>query len=146
MKRHSMQYTLDELPLVAQELYRQLGTYSVLTLNGGLGAGKTTLVQEILKLGGIHEAVQSPTFTTVATYTNALGYRFYHFDLYRLESMQDFIRGGFHEYLFEPQSYAFIEWPELILPLLMHHKERVLEVNIEVLHDQARKLTYQQLS
>lgn len=136
---HKLFYTVEDLPLVAKTIHDTLGECAVITLSGNLGAGKTTVTQALLRYCGIEEVVQSPTFTYVTAYTAPSGWKFYHFDLYRLRSMQEFIEAGFHEYLYEPQSYAIIEWPEIIMPLLKH---RVCHINIEYVNESTRCMLY----
>lgn len=137
--KHKLVYTLDEMPTVIANMHELLGSCAVMTFTGPLGAGKTTLVQGLLKSYGVEDVVQSPTFTYVTEYYSPSGWKFYHFDLYRLQSMQQFIDAGFAEYLYEPMSYAFIEWPEIIMPLV---QKRVCHVNIEYIHDDKRCLWY----
>ncbi|MBY0353059.1 tRNA (adenosine(37)-N6)-threonylcarbamoyltransferase complex ATPase subunit type 1 TsaE [Candidatus Babeliales bacterium] len=91
---------------------------TVFTLTGPLGAGKTTLVKEILRQCGVTDTVTSPTFGYVNSYRNAEETTFHHFDLYRIGSLEEFIDAGFDEYLNTPNSLCFIEWPEVIKPLL----------------------------
>lgn len=134
-----MSYTIDDIPAVVTTLHELLGFCKVMTFTGSLGAGKTTLIQELLKFEGVQDVVQSPTFNYVSIYTNPSGLRFYHFDLYRLRSMQDFVEAGFHEYLYEPNSYALIEWPEIIMPLL---KKQTCHVAIEYVNDDTRSIRY----
>lgn len=110
-------YTQQELSTVVDELYRLLQTTSVMTFEGPLGAGKTTLVRELLRFCGVHEPVVSPTFSYVYTYRVG-GQVFHHFDLYRLTGLDDFVQAGFDEYLYQPHTKVFIEWPEIIMPLL----------------------------
>jgi tRNA threonylcarbamoyladenosine biosynthesis protein TsaE len=132
-------YSLDEITFAAQQLVNLQDTVSVYTFHGDLGAGKTTLIQAILRLNGVEDTIQSPTYNYVHTYTNTLGYTFYHFDLYRIESIEQFRDFGFNEYLFPPQSWAFIEWPEVIKPLL---KKNICNISIKELTDSKRELSY----
>lgn len=118
--KQTLEYSLDEVPHIAKKLKELLHNCSVLTLTGPLGAGKTTLVKELLKEYGVQDRVTSPTFTYVNLYENSDEERFYHFDLYRIKTLQDFIEAGFPEYLYQRGSLAIIEWPEVILPLLTH--------------------------
>jgi tRNA threonylcarbamoyladenosine biosynthesis protein TsaE len=74
-----------------------------------------------LRSCGITETITSPTFTYVNEYTNSKAEHFYHFDLYRIGSVEEFQSQGFDEYLYQGQSWAFIEWPEVIMPLLTHN-------------------------
>ena len=55
----------------------------------------------------------------------------YHFDLYRVESLDQFCEMGFEEYLFRPDSISIIEWPEVINDLLEKNKNLILKINLE---------------
>lgn len=90
----------------------------VWTFTGTLGAGKTTLVQEMLAHLGIRGPVQSPTYTYVSVYRLSDGRTVYHFDLYRLSSYDEFIQAGFDEYLYDQSALCFIEWPEIVNAIL----------------------------
>lgn len=114
-------YNQEEVDQTAQMLYGLLSTYKIITFTGDLGAGKTTLVASLLKTCGVTEIVQSPTFSYVNIYTNDKDQTFYHFDLYRISCLEDFCSLGFEEYLSMPNSWVFIEWPALIMPLLTHN-------------------------
>ena len=113
-------YSIDDIPALVQYLHDYLAGCCVLTLTGPLGAGKTTLVSKLLRSYGITQEITSPTFTYVNVYGNQAGQTFYHFDLYRIGSLDEFLQAGFYEYLYQPNSLAIIEWPEVILPLLTH--------------------------
>ncbi len=113
-------YTLDQVQDVAQELGTLLKQNAVMTLTGPLGAGKTTLVRSLLRACGVTEPITSPTFTYLNLYENQSGQTFYHFDCYRIDTVDGFVAAGFNEYLYQPNSYALIEWPELVMPLLTH--------------------------
>ena len=111
-------YTLETLPLLVQDLYALRKNCKIYTFIGPLGAGKTTLVKALLKEFGVQEAVTSPTFSYVNVYQNNKNQLLYHFDLYRLSNLDEFLEAGFDEFLYLPESWAFIEWPEIITPLL----------------------------
>jgi tRNA threonylcarbamoyladenosine biosynthesis protein TsaE len=82
----------------------------IVTLSGGLGAGKTTLVQGLLAEMGERGRVRSPTFTIVETYTPA-GSEIHHLDLYRFQAPADWIEAGLDDLISE-QTILLIEWPE----------------------------------
>lgn len=111
-------YTHEQLPQIVDQLYALLPTCKVMTFTGPLGAGKTTIIKQLLKKCNVAEPITSPTFTYVNVYENDQGQTFYHFDLYRIGSIDEFLEAGFDEYLYQPNSWAFIEWPEVIKPLL----------------------------
>jgi len=135
-----MIYSLDSLEVVVDELLPLMLSCKIFTLTGPLGAGKTTLVKKILARCGVQEEITSPTFTYVMTYHNELNETFYHFDLYRLKSLYEFRQMGFDEYLYEPRSWSFIEWPEIISPLLTH---QVCAIHIDYRSEFERSLTYE---
>lgn len=113
-------YSLESLDEVVEILYKKMLLCKVFTFTGPLGAGKTTLVKRLLARCGVVDLVTSPTFTYMAAYSNEKREMFYHFDLYRIATKEDFLRAGFDEYLYVPNSWSFIEWPEVIMPLLTH--------------------------
>jgi tRNA threonylcarbamoyladenosine biosynthesis protein TsaE len=85
-----------------------------------MGSGKTTLVKEILHQKGITD-VSSPTFSIVNRYDTEEG-PYFHFDLYRIEVLEELYDIGIEEYL-DSGNPCLIEWPELLnevvdLPLL----------------------------
>jgi len=131
-----MNITLSDMQRIAQELLtKQAQLY---TFTGSLGAGKTTLVQAMLRRLGVTEAIQSPTYMYVCIYKATDGRTLYHFDLYRLNSLEEFSQSGFEEYLYDPNGICFIEWPEIIKPLL---DEKTCQVNIEYKDDKSRVIT-----
>ena len=126
-------YGLDEVAQTAEQLVNYLPICRVMTFTGSLGAGKTTLIRELLRKVGIQEPITSPTFTYMNLYVNQKGQKFYHFDLYRIASLDDFCLSGFDEYFYQPNSWAFIEWPEIIMPLLTHD---VCRLSLEYVGDE----------
>lgn len=113
---------------VAQQLVALMAECQIFTFTGPLGAGKTTLIRTMLKECGVTQPITSPTFTYLNVYENQKGQLFYHFDLYRLASIDEFRAAGFDEYLYQPQSWAFIEWPAVIMPVL---KEKVCHITLD---------------
>jgi tRNA threonylcarbamoyladenosine biosynthesis protein TsaE len=111
-------YSYEDLDLVVKELEYLMATCQVFALTGPLGAGKTTVIQKILRDCGVTTTISSPTFAYVNEHSNSQGQKFYHFDLYRIKTAQEFQSQGFDEYLYQPNSWAFVEWPEVIKPLL----------------------------
>ncbi len=79
-------------------------------LSGPLGAGKTTLVRGLLRALGHEGLVPSPTFTLVETYDFAQ-MRVAHFDLFRLESIEELETLGVRDY-FADGTLCVFEWPE----------------------------------
>lgn len=133
-------YSHDEVDSIAKELWHYHDRCKVYTFTGPLGAGKTTLVRSILQQAGVKGVISSPTFTYVNAYTNLQGSTFYHFDLYRIADLNDFIANGFDECLYQQNSWSFIEWPELVMPLL---KKRACHVTLDYSGKDERELLYE---
>jgi tRNA threonylcarbamoyladenosine biosynthesis protein TsaE len=93
-------------------LSRALRGGMVVTIEGDLGAGKTTLVRGMLRGMGFEGAVKSPTYTLVEHYPFSSIY-FYHFDFYRLANADEWEGAGLAE-CFRDDSVCVIEWPERV--------------------------------
>lgn len=108
-------------------------------LHGNLGAGKTTWVKYLVShLGGDARQVDSPTFSLVNTY-EVNGNQIHHFDLYRLESLEEIEDIGFMEYI-DSGNLCIIEWPEKIAEFLP--TEDVLTLNISLHLEKCRKYSF----
>jgi len=133
-------FSLSAIETVAQELMPAIRRARIVALYGGLGAGKTTLVRALVHTLGVMQSVTSPTFNYVNRYVTADGSVIYHFDLYRLASLGAFYEAGFDEYLFDESVLVFIEWPEILEPLLPAKALRV-QLAYEPGDEQVRVLT-----
>ncbi len=129
-----------ELDTCARTLLQASALPRVWTFEGPLGAGKTALIQALCRRLGVEEPVTSPTFALINVYACSpeFGGSIFHIDLYRLETLEEALQLGIEEYL-DSGSYCFIEWPELIEPLL---PERCARVRIEPLADSSRKILF----
>lgn len=128
----------SEMQKCAQQLLT--GTQRIWTFTGTLGAGKTTLVQEMLTMLGVTGPIVSPTYTYVCIYRLADGRTVYHFDLYRLLTVEDFVLAGFDEYLNDENGLCFIEWPEIIENILP--QKNVCRVTIEYADSEKRLISF----
>lgn len=142
-KTETIEFNSTELESILIKLYTLKEHSKVYTFSGPLGAGKTTLVKGLLKHFGIHIPVTSPTFSYFNVYENNKGELLYHFDLYRLSNLQEFLEAGFDEFLYIDNSWAFIEWPTIIAPLLTR---QTCTISIDYTDDnQSRKMQYKVL-
>ena len=103
----------------ALEILRAVEPHRVLAFDGQMGAGKTTFIKKLCEEMGTVDVVNSPTFAIVNVYDVERPYRgeVYHFDCYRLKDIREAMDFGAEEYLYSG-NYCFIEWPEMIEPLL----------------------------
>lgn len=133
-------YSLEEIPKLVESLKKDIQGCNILAFTGELGAGKTTLIRNLLSsLGVDEEEVISPTFNYVNIYKPKLSQfkRIYHFDLYRINSVEEFLEAGFDEYLDDPDALVLIEWPQVIKSLL---QKGVCWLNIDYEGSDKRKI------
>ena len=103
----------------ALEILRVTEPRRVFAFEGQMGAGKTTFIKKLCEEMGTVDIVNSPTFAIVNVYDVEQPYKgeVYHFDCYRLKDIREAMDFGAEEYLYSG-NYCFIEWPEMIAPLL----------------------------
>lgn len=114
MKRYLK--SLESTEAFAKEMADVLSPPLIVGLRGEIGMGKTSLVRALLRNLGIQSAIKSPTFNLVETYETQLA-MIHHFDLYRINSIDDLEYLGFRDYL-QGSQICLIEWPEKIENLL----------------------------
>lgn len=122
-----MNYTLNTIDLTIEKILPYLERYKVILFNGSMGAGKTTLISKLCKNLGSTDDISSPTFSIVNEYHSSIG-KIYHFDFYRIESLEEAFDIGLEEYLYS-NDYCFIEWAEKIEELL---PKSYLIINISI--------------
>lgn len=123
----SFHFHIDQIDNTAQELLQLSSTYKIWKFEGGMGAGKTTLIAAVLLALGSSDQVSSPTFSLVNEYHYING-KVYHFDFYRIQSEQEALDLGIYDYL-DSGNYCFIEWPSCIPRILKD--EQVLTLQME---------------
>ena len=101
--------SVEETEKIATKLASLLTPPDVLTLEGDLGAGKTTFTKALAKGLGVIGTVNSPTFTIIKQYEGK--YPFNHLDVYRLAGSDEDL--GWDE-LFYGDAVSVIEWAHLI--------------------------------
>lgn len=130
-------YSHEETCLFGEFLGEILPKGTVLTLDGDLGSGKTTLVQGIAKGLGISDKyyITSPTYTLIHEYTGKC--RFFHVDLYRLTNSLELDELGFEE-IISGDGVVAIEWPDR---LPQNYLATCLSIRIDTMDEDIRKIT-----
>lgn len=122
--------TEEEMINLGQRIGALVYPNMVITMNGNLGAGKTTITKGIGKAMGIKRVINSPTFTIMKIYEGSLN--LYHLDVYRIEnSSTDF---ELEEY-FYMGGVSVIEWSNNIKDLIPEDK---ISLEFEIQEDSSR--------
>lgn len=125
---------LEDYPKTAQDFIRLLDKGNVFAFYGKMGSGKTTLIKSICDELGVKDTINSPTFAIVNEYEDRDGRSIFHFDFYRIKSLDEVYNMGYEEYVYG-NGICFMEWPELIEELL---PEDCIKVYIEENNDGTR--------
>ena len=113
----------DETKAIGFKLASKLNKGDVVILSGDLGSGKTKFTEGFLSFFNLQDEISSPTFTIVNEYSKN-DVNIYHFDVYRLEDLDEFYAIGGTEYF--DNGICLIEWGELIEPIL----SKYIKINI----------------
>lgn len=133
----TIKFQLTTIDDAARQFVEAIGDRTVFAFFGGMGAGKTTFIKAVCQQMGVTEdMVSSPTFAIVNEYEGSSG-SIYHFDFYRIRQISEAVNMGFDDYLYSG-NLCFIEWPELVEPLL---PEDTVRVTIEEQPDGSRILS-----
>jgi tRNA threonylcarbamoyladenosine biosynthesis protein TsaE len=108
---------LSELPIAAKKLLETFSDKKTFAVNGQMGAGKTTFIKAICSEIGVKDNITSPTFSIVNEYLSDNGEKIYHFDFYRIKSINEAYDLGYEDYFYS-NAFCFIEWPEKIAELI----------------------------
>ncbi len=127
---------LSDIDTVAKKFVKEIGDRNVFAFYGQIGAGKTTFIKAICNVLGVTETITSPTFAIVNEYRKKDGNPIFHFDFYRIKNIEEAYDFGYEDYFYSG-DLCFIEWPELVEPLL---PENVVKVQIVVEENEQRAI------
>lgn len=131
--------SLDEIDNAAHRFVELMGDETVYAFYGDMGAGKTTFINALSKALGVeNDATGSPSFSIINEYrSDVTAELIYHFDLYRLENIEEAFDIGVEDY-FDSGALCLLEWPERIEDIL---PDDTVKVEIRVMEDDSRELT-----
>ena len=129
----------EALAEAANEFLELMDDYTVYAFDGEMGAGKTTFINALCRALGVEDdPTGSPTFSIINEYrSDTTAELIYHFDLYRIENLEQAFDIGIEDYL-DSGALCLIEWPDRIDDIL---SDDTVRVKIDVLPDGSRRLT-----
>ena len=112
MKKQTVTNSPQETIEFAKHFAAGLRPGTVLCLEGQLGSGKTTFIKGLAEGLGLKrpEQVKSPTFVLMHIYKAKTP--LYHFDCYRLNSLEELENIGFQDFVSDPNAISCVEWAE----------------------------------
>ncbi len=131
--------SLADIDKAAEEFIDLMGDETVYAFYGDMVAGKTTFINALSKALGVEQdATGSPSFSIINEYrSDTTAELIYHFDLYRLENLEEAFDIGVEDY-FDSGALCLLEWAERIEDIL---PDDTVKVNLKVLDDNSRELT-----
>ena len=131
--------SVADLEQAARRFVEEMGDETVYAFYGEMGAGKTTFIRALAAALGVEDDVaHSPSFSIINEYrSDTTAELIYHFDLYRLDSMDEAMDIGVEDY-FDSGALCLLEWPERIEPML---PDDTVRVTITVNPDESRTIT-----
>lgn len=127
-----------DVDAAAKEFVSLMGDETVFAFNGSMGAGKTTFISAVARALGVDaDEANSPSFAIVNEYrSDTTAELIYHFDLYRLDNLEEVMDIGFEDYL-DSGALCFIEWPGLVDDIL---PDDTVKVDIRINDDNSRDI------
>ena len=128
MKTIEFTYHLKDIEATAASVLEHLVSKTIL-FNGSMGAGKTTFINALLNAMQSDDTATSPTFSIVNEY-NIPNDKVYHFDFYRIGSIDEAYNFGIEDYL-NNNHWLFMEWPERIEDLIPENHQAITITDLE---------------
>ncbi len=109
--------SLSEINHIAAKFIQAHPADRIFAFYGEMGAGKTTFIKALCEEMKVLDYVTSPTFALINEYKTENNHAIFHFDFYRIKDISEAYDFGYEDYFYSG-DFCFIEWPELIEPLL----------------------------
>jgi tRNA threonylcarbamoyladenosine biosynthesis protein TsaE len=122
--------SLSEINKVAEKFIEAHPADRLFAFYGKMGSGKTTFIKALCEKLQVIDYVTSPTFALINVYETKQSSEIYHFDFYRIKSLNELFDLGYEEYFFS-DNYCFVEWPELIGSLLPSNTVKITITEME---------------
>ncbi len=114
---------------LAEKLAVELNGGELIVFDGDLGAGKTFFTGALCEALGVdRKKVSSPTFVIMKKYSGK--FDIYHWDFYRISSVDELYIADFPEYLKAENSVTIVEWADMFRECWESHRP-IIEIKIK---------------
>ncbi len=132
-------FSPSETEKIGFEMGKNASAGDIYCLSGDLGVGKTVFTRGFAKgLGVEDEYITSPTFTIINEYEGRLN--LYHFDVYRIGSIEEMDDTGYEDYFFG-NGVCLVEWAELVKEIIPENAKWITVEKDLSKGDDYRKIT-----
>lgn len=123
---------------LGKKVGRLIKPSSVISLNGDLGAGKTHFTKGLAAGLEVNEYITSPSFTILNEYEGRMP--LYHFDVYRIDDIDEMYEVGFEEYLYG-SGVCVVEWGDMVFDML---PEDTINIRINSFGENTREIVIEE--
>ena len=128
---------IADIDFAAAEFLDKFKKQRLFAFFGEMGAGKTTFIKALCQAPGVSDNTSSPTFGLIHEYLSGEGDSIFHFDFYRIETLEEVFDIGYEEYLYSG-NYCFLEWPDRVEQIL---PDDAVRLGLLVKNEGVRELT-----
>ena len=129
-------HSLQQIDQASARFLEIAGDRRKFAFTGAMGSGKTTIITAICRHLGVISRVTSPSFALVNEYRTGSGEVIFHFDFYRIKTIEEAFDLGYEEYFYS-DAWCFIEWAEKAAEIL---PDDFVRVHIGVQKDNTRQI------
>ena len=127
--------SINDTNELSSEVSKIVKQGTILLLNGELGSGKTQFVRFLGNHLNVLDSISSPTFLILNIYESDKNFKIYHFDFYRVNSIEELEQVGFFEILNQRKGLIIVEWANRYKDLFLNETDRTIDIYFNFIKD-----------
>jgi len=127
--------SINDTNELSSEVSKIVKQGTILLLNGELGSGKTQFVRFLGDHLNVLDSISSPTFLILNIYESDKNFKIYHFDFYRVNSIEELEQIGFFEILNQRKGLIIVEWANRYKDLFLNETNRTIDIYFNFIKD-----------
>ena len=127
--------SINDTNELSSEVSKIVKQGTILLLNGELGSGKTQFVRFLGNHLNVLDSISSPTFLILNIYECDKNFKIYHFDFYRVNSIEELEQVGFFEILNQRKGLIIVEWANRYKDLFLNETDRTIDIYFNFIKD-----------